>query len=47
MNQHASKNRHLEPKFFSTELFLRFSLGPIHLLDDFVDEILEKLTYLR
>ena len=50
MNQHAGKNRHLELEYFSMELVLRFSLGPIHLLDDFVDEILSSdtgKTYLR
>ena len=50
MNQHAGKNCHLEPEYFSMELVLRFSLGPIHLLDDFVDEILSSdtgKTYLR
>ena len=44
VNQHAGKNRHLEPEYFSMELVLRFSLGPIHLLDDFVDEILSSDT---
>ena len=43
-NQHAGKNCHLEPEYFSMELVLRFSLGPIHLLDDFVDEILSSDT---
>ena len=49
-NQHAGKNCHLEPEYFSMELVLRFNLGPIHLLDDFVDEILSSdtgKTYLR
>ena len=36
MNQHAGKNCHLEPEYFSMELVLRLNLGPIHLSDDFV-----------
>ena len=36
MNQHSGKKCHLEPEYFSMELVLRFNLGPIHPLDDFV-----------
>ena len=39
MGQHAGKNRHLEPEYFSMEMVLRFNLGPIHLLDGLIDEV--------
>ena len=31
MNQHGGKNRHLSPKYFSMELYLKFNLGPLNL----------------
>ena len=40
MNQNGGKNCYLEPEYFSMEMILRFNLGPIHLLDGFIDEIL-------
>ena len=51
MNQHGGKNRHLSPTYFSMELVLRFNLGPLHLLNPFIDEILEsfgeKFSFIR
>ena len=40
MNQHCGKNRHLEPHYFSMEMYLRFNLGPLHLLDGLINEVL-------
>ena len=40
MNQHAGKNRHLEPRYFSMEIYLRFNLGPLHLMKDLIKEVL-------
>ena len=39
MNQHGGKNRHLSPKYFSMELYLKFNLGPLHLLDSLIEEV--------
>ena len=36
----TGKNRNLEPEYFSMEMVLRFNLGPLHLLDSLIDEIL-------
>ena len=50
MNQHCGKSRHLKPEFFSMEMFLRVNLGPLHLLESLVDEILSNdfnKSYLR
>ena len=51
MNQHGGKNRHLSPSYFSMELVLRYNLGPLHLLNPFIDEILEsfgeKFSFIR
>ena len=50
MGQHCGKNRYLKPENFSKEIVLRFNLGPQHLLDSFIDEILALDTtksYLR
>ena len=50
MNQHCGKSRHLEPEFFCMEMFLRVNLGPLHLLESLVDEILSNdfnKSYLR
>ena len=30
MGMHSGKNRHLEPEYFSQEIVLLFSLGPLH-----------------
>ena len=40
MNQHGGKNRHLEPEYFNMEMVLRVNLGPLHLLDNLVDEVM-------
>ena len=40
MNQHCGKNRFLQPENFNIEMYLKFNLGPLHLLDNFVKEIL-------
>ena len=50
MNHHCGKSRHLEPEFFCMEMFLRVNLGPLHLLESLVDEILSNdfnKSYLR
>ena len=50
MNQHSGKNRYLEPENFSKEIVLRFNLGPMHLLEGLVAEVLAMDTakfYLR
>ena len=39
MNQHCGKNRHLEPKYFIIEMFLRVNLGPMRLMENFVTDI--------
>ena len=39
MNQHGGKNCHLSPKYFSMELYLKFNLGPLHLLDSLIEEV--------
>ena len=36
MNQHFGKNRFLQPENFNIEMYLKFNLGPLHLLDNFV-----------
>ena len=41
MNQHGGKNRHLEPQYFNMEMVLRFNLGPLHLMDNLIDEVLK------
>ena len=40
MLQNTGKNRHLEPENFNKELFLRVSLGPMHILKGLVNEVL-------
>ena len=40
MGQYCSKNRFLKPENFSKEIVLRFNLGPMHLLDGHVGEVL-------
>ena len=49
MNQHCGRGRHLQPAFFSMELVLRFNLGPLHLMDGLIKEVLEceKKEYIR
>ena len=50
MNQHCGKNRFLQPENFNIEMYLKFNLGPLHLLDNFVKEILASdytKSYLR
>ena len=39
MNQHGGRNRHLEPEYFNMEMVLRVNLGPLHLLDNLIDEV--------
>ena len=44
------KNRFLQPENFSIEMYLKFNLGPLHLLNSFVKEILafdSTKSYLR
>ena len=40
MNQHAGKNRHLQPQYFSMAIYLCFNLGPMHLMKDLIKEVL-------
>ena len=40
MNQHSGKNRFLTPENFSNEIVLRFNLGPMHLLEGLIGEVL-------
>ena len=50
INQHFGKNRLLQPENFNIEIYLKFNLGPLHLLDNFVKEILafdSTKSYLR
>ena len=49
MVAHGAKGRYLQPKFFSQELYLRFNLGPLHMLTDFCKEIVteRKKEYVR
>ena len=50
VNQHCGKNRFLQPENFNIEIYLKFNLGPLHLLDNFVKEILASdstKSYLR
>ena len=50
MNQHCGKNRFIQPENFNIEMYLKFILGPLHLLDNFVKEILasdSSQSYLR
>ena len=50
MNQHCGKNRFLQPENFNIEMYIKFNLGPLHLLNNFVKEILasdSSQSYLR
>ena len=50
MNQHCGKNRFLQPENLNIEMYQKFNLGPLHLLDNFVKEILasdSSQSYLR
>ena len=40
MNQHGGKNRHLEPQYFNMEMVLRVNLGPLHLMDNLINEVI-------
>ena len=40
MSQHSGKNRFLTPENFSNVIVLRFNLGPMHLLEGLVGEVL-------
>ena len=40
MDQHCGKNRCLTPENFSIEVVLKFNLGPLHLLNSLIDEVL-------
>ena len=40
MNQHGGKNRYLESEYFSMEMVMRVNLGPLHLLDGLINEVL-------
>ena len=42
MNIHAGSNRHLQPFYYNIELYLRWNLGPLHLLKNLVKEVYEK-----
>ncbi len=37
MNQHCGKDRFLQPENFNIEMYLKINLGPLHLLDNFVN----------
>ena len=41
MASHGARGRNLQPSNFNMELFLRFNLGPLHLLDGLCNEILD------
>ena len=41
MNSHCGKGRHLDPVFFSMELVLRFNLGPLHLMDNLIESVMQ------
>jgi hypothetical protein len=50
MNQHCGKNRFLQAENFNIKMYLKFNLGPLHHLDNFVKEILasdSSQSYLR
>ena len=49
MKQHSGRGCHLQPFYFSMEICLRWNLGPLHFLKDFIEEIYnrEKKTYIR
>jgi hypothetical protein len=40
MKSHLAGGRNLQPQNFSKELFLRFNLGPLHLLDPLCNDII-------
>ena len=44
MNQHAGKNRHLDPRYFSMEIYLHFNFGPMHLMKDLIKYYLIKIA---
>ena len=49
MNQHSGKNRHLQPHYFSIEMYLRWNLGPLHFLKKLIEDVYnrEKKLYIR
>ena len=49
MGSHCGKGRCLKPVNFNMEICLRFNLGPLHLLNDFIQDVLKERnkTYLR
>ena len=49
MNIHTGSGRYLEPINFSNEIYLMFNLGPLHLLDSLIKEILREMnkTFIR
>ena len=50
MGQHCAQSRYLKPDNFNKEIVLRVNLEPLHLLDNFIKEILALDTtksYLR
>ena len=49
MNIHAGSNRHLQPFYYNIELYLRWNLGPLHLMKNLVKEVYdkEKKNYIR
>ena len=42
MVTHGGKGRYLQPSYFSMEMYLRFNLGPLHLLSDLCKEIVRE-----
>ena len=39
MNQHSARNRYLQPLHFSTEIYLRWNLGPLYLLKNLIEDV--------
>ena len=39
MVNHTGKSRHLSPYYFDMELFLKFNMGPQHMLENIVEEV--------
>ena len=44
MNHLAGKNSHLDPRYFSMEIYLRFNFGPMHLMKDLIKYYLIKIA---
>ena len=49
MNQHSGRNRHLQPLYFSIEMYLRWNLGPLHFLKNLIEDVYsrENKVYIR